>query len=385
VESVERVALVDVKDLLLIGEALPFRVLDSHARMLLNEGQLIASERQFDMLMERGAWVERPQVESAAALRAAAAPTHGRAVRQLTLFDQWEKLLWDLDDLTRRLARGKAAAAEVSGLALQVQALMERDADVALYLCIRQDDKRPALYAYTHGLHCAVVCTLAARLLKWTPAQIQSLACAALTMNSAMAELQGQMAEQSEPPSQKQLGLIRAHPAASVALLGRAGVQDALWLDIVQNHHESPDGSGYPTGVTAICDEAQLLRLADVFMAKVSPRAIRAAMAPNTAARQLFQQHGSSPVGIAVIRSIGAYPPGSLVLLKSGEVAVVSRRAVSGTAPQVATLSNRQGEPVVDTRLLDSAAADHAITASLPPDARFQRFAAERVYGMALA
>jgi len=99
-------------------------------------------------------------------------------------------------------------------------------------------------------------------------------------------------------------------------------VQDALWLNIVQTHHESPDGSGYPAGAAAICDEAQLLRLADVFMAKVSPRAIRAAMAPNTATRQLFQQHGSAPLGIAAIRSIGVYPPGSLVLLKSGEVAV---------------------------------------------------------------
>jgi len=37
-ESVEQVALVDVKDLVLIGEALPFRVLDCHARMLLYKG-----------------------------------------------------------------------------------------------------------------------------------------------------------------------------------------------------------------------------------------------------------------------------------------------------------------------------------------------------------
>lgn len=69
----ERVPLADVRDLIAIGRALPFRVLDTLDRLLLNEGQRVGSERQFDMLTERGAWVERSLVERVRGARAGTA------------------------------------------------------------------------------------------------------------------------------------------------------------------------------------------------------------------------------------------------------------------------------------------------------------------------
>lgn len=53
----ERIPLAAVPDLIAIWQALPFRVLDTQERLLLNEGQTVGSERQFDRLTERGAWV----------------------------------------------------------------------------------------------------------------------------------------------------------------------------------------------------------------------------------------------------------------------------------------------------------------------------------------
>ena len=51
----DRVALPKVRDLLLIGHPLPFRVLDAEVRLLLNEGQVLADEARFDALVECGA------------------------------------------------------------------------------------------------------------------------------------------------------------------------------------------------------------------------------------------------------------------------------------------------------------------------------------------
>lgn len=381
--SVERVVLTEVRDLIVVGEALPFRVLDEAGRLLLNAGQAVASERQFEMLVERGAWAERPAVDEVRRARGDdAAATRDRPVRQPTLFDLWESAVWDLDDLTRRLAKGRVQAPEIEAYAARLTALVDRDVDVALFTCIRQDDPRFALYALTHGLHCAVLGWLTARQLGWPGERALCMVKAALTMNVAMAELQAVMAEQRDPPSKRQLEQIRAHPQASAALLRQAGVADADWLAAVEDHHERPDGGGYPRGTVEVSDLAALLRAADVFMAKISPRAMRAAMTPQLAARQLFQQDGGAPLATALIRAVGVYPPGSLVALASGEVGAVTHRAVPGRAAQVATLSDRKGQPVAATQHRDTGQAEFAVAGPLKDNAGFARVLPERIYGL---
>src|SRR4051812_43699182 len=102
VES-DRVPLPEVRDLIHIGSALPFKVLDALERLLLNEGQVIQDEAQFEALTERGAWAERATVDAARKARgAAAAPA---VVVKLSLFDRWERLLWQFDKLARGLVR----------------------------------------------------------------------------------------------------------------------------------------------------------------------------------------------------------------------------------------------------------------------------------------
>ncbi|NWG74649.1 MAG: hypothetical protein HXY24_08590, partial [Rubrivivax sp.] len=80
----ERVPIDELRDLIRLGEALPFRLLDADERLLLGEGQVVATERQFEQLHERGAWAERERVEAA---RAAAGDAPARVP---TLFDKWE-------------------------------------------------------------------------------------------------------------------------------------------------------------------------------------------------------------------------------------------------------------------------------------------------------
>ena len=62
-DSSERIPIDEVKDLIRVGEALPFAVYDNQQRLLLNQGQTISSDRQWGLLLERGGWVERALVE----------------------------------------------------------------------------------------------------------------------------------------------------------------------------------------------------------------------------------------------------------------------------------------------------------------------------------
>ena len=377
----DRVPLPQVRDLLQIGHALPFRVLDSQERLLLGEGQVLLDEAQFDALLERGAWAERSRVEGERIARAGAARALATAP-QLSLFDRWERLLWQFDKLSRALIRREQPGSAVLPFCATLQALVNRDPDVALFLCVRQEDRRFALYPLRHSIHCAVLATLTARQLGWEEAKCAMLGHAALTMNLSVFELQALMAEQDTPPTKKQLEQIRAHPQASVALLRAAGVDDEDWLAAVSDHHEHVGGGGYPLGHADVGAAAQVLRAADVYMAKISPRAKRPPMAPQTATRQWFAQHPGDPLAMAMVKAVGVHPPGSLVQLKSGEVGIAIRRPATGTHPLVATLSDRNGRPNGQTHRRDTAQPEFAVAGPLQDGSAFPRVVPERVYGL---
>jgi len=388
--DVERIALDSVRDLVRIGQPLPFAVLDALGRLLLNQDQIVGTERQFEQLIERGAWVERPKVEEVRRkLSGAASISQPVNERQLSLIDHWRQLTVELETQNRALCAGTGQAESIQRLVLRLIELVQRDGDVAIYLCIRQDLKRTLAYAVTHPVHCAVVCTLAASGLGWTTARLHSLVGAAMTMNASFIDLQNLLADEPDPPTQKQREKIHGHPHAGAALLREAGLADTEWLQAVEDHHEQSDGKGYPRGSKDVSDCAALLRLVDVYLAKVSPRRSRSALSPQLAAQQMFQQHGKllkeGPLAVSVIRTLGgAHPPGALVQLKSGEVGVVARRSKTGIAPLVATLSDIRGEPMVRTQVIDTAIQEYAISGALPDQSRFQRILPERVYGMLL-
>ncbi|MEP7297318.1 MAG: HD domain-containing phosphohydrolase [Burkholderiales bacterium] len=376
----DRVPLPKVRDLLRVGHPLPFRVLDADGRLLLNEGQMLSDEAQFEALVERGAWAERALVEAARTAQAAAAGTKA-AASAVSLFDRWERLIWQFDKLTRALVRRQVPGTTVVEFFGTLQNLIDADPDVALFTCVRRDDRRFALYALTHSLHCAVIALMTARQLAWPAEKIASLCCAALTMNLEIFELQATMAEQDDPPSSKQIAQIRAHPEGTAALLRAVGVTDAAWLTAVAQHHEQPGGAGYPQKLSDVDELAQVLRAADVFMAKISPRAKRPPLAPQTAMRQLYQQNPNDRLAMAMIRTVGLYPPGSLVTLVTGETAVAIRRHPKGTHPMVATLSDQQGKPIGATHRRDSSLPEFAIRGALEETKSLPRVLPERVYG----
>lgn len=380
-----RVPLAEVSDLLAPGQALPFRVLDAQGRLLLAAGQRVLDLRQLQALLERGACVEYGEAQAARQARdQAAAARSGLApsARRRTLFDSWEQQTWSLDSLLRLVGRDSTLAPQLETFADEHMALVDKQPDAALFLCIRQDDHRFALYGLSHALHTATVAIFCARQLEWEVPRVRCLVRAALCMNVSMLELQAQMAEQSEPPSKRQLDLIRTHTTRSAQMLRVSGVSDAEWLETVEHHHEQVGGGGYPKNLVDVGEMAHLLRAADVFMAKISPRALRAPLLPQVAARQLFQGEKGGPVAAALIKSLGVYPPGDFVKLKNGESGIVVQRAAAGHGVAVAVLADAGGRPVRGAPRRDTAQAEFAIVGPLTDRTGMPRVLPEQVYGL---
>ncbi len=74
-----------------------------------------------------------------------------------------------------------------------------------------------------------------------------SLACASLTRDIALLPWQAQLDMQTHRlECQPEISLIRVHPIRSAEILQENGVDDPLWLELVRQHHERLDGTGYP-------------------------------------------------------------------------------------------------------------------------------------------
>lgn len=95
--------------------------------------------------------------------------------------------------------------------------------------------------------------------------------------------------------SEPEFMIIRCHPAVGQEILG--GIEFP-WpvTDMVWQHHERMDGTGYPRGLKGdqICLEARIIAVADVFDAIVSHRPYRAARNMEVALTELRRGRGTT-------------------------------------------------------------------------------------------
>lgn len=184
--------------------------------------------------------------------------------------------------------------------------------------------------SYAHA-HAVQVATLSARIaaLLGTPAhEIETLACAALTMNIAMIELQDRLWKQHRPLSDAQIKQVRFHPIIGSAILREVGIADTRWHRLVLTHHERYNGKGYPFGLErkGIKRQAHLLHIVDTLLAWLHPRPHLPAKPPGVHVGELIRQRDQlidPEIAEMLAREIGLFPPGSLVRREDGEIAIV--------------------------------------------------------------
>ena len=351
-----------------IGEELPWDVMDQSGNLLLSRGYLITRESQIGSLLERGLYADAEDYLGS---------PDASPLGDETPYDPF----WLWDKVQGKLARFLRAPSADAGLADQameiaslIQVLCERSPDMALAAMMLMDQKS---YPVIHCMHVAVLADLTARRMHWTEDRRATTCCAALTMNIAMIELQALLFNQSTPVTPEQRRQIESHPERADAMLRMAGITDEVWLRAVREHHESPDGKGYPAGLQSPSEEARLLRTADILSAKVSPRGTRRPMPSIGAVRALYLQEGSGEANLfssVMIKEVGIYPPGTFVKLENGEIGVVQRRGDTANAPLVASLVTTKGMPLMEPVQRDTQKPGLAISAVMPRDNLMLRF-----------
>ena len=324
-----------------VGAPLPFSIRDHDRTLLLAVGHVVETNEQLEALFMRGALVDLTELRTAAdrVKHASAAELPGLWTGCL---DQLANTLRDCEE------EGFVEALDAH--AAPALALIERDKDLAIFQVLSQDGNAMTAYGVNHSTHTAITGFLIAQRLGWSADDALRVFKAGLTMNLSMLELQGQLAQQTTPLTDEQRQAIHDHPAQSRRLLELSGISDRDWLDAVDHHHVAPDGAGYPKLERDPGNIASLVRRADIYTAKLSPRAGRQSMAADKAGRMMFMQEPSNPMVLAMVKEFGVYPPGCAVRLISGESGIVVKRGDKVMSPIVAVMNSptgsRLGQPV---------------------------------------
>ncbi len=234
-----------------------------------------------------------------------------------------------------------------------MQALLQRDTDVGLYLLFQLATNSAVGYSASHALVSAVLGHLIAVEMALPQEERDSLVHAAFTMNIAMTALQDHLAGQVERPSPAQQDAIRAHPVKGSMMLANIGVDNDLWLDVVSGHHdERGDGIDLAKAPPSV-RLARIIRVVDRYAAMISPRKTRAGRSATDSLQSIIGESGESrdEIGQTLVRIVGHCPPGTYVRMDSGDIAVVMRRSHKPNHPHVAIVLDEIGEPLGQPRL----------------------------------
>ena len=314
-----------------LNTPLPFSIFTVEQSLLLKKNTIVTSEKQLDVLLEKG--VYRNLTEQEIELREALKQEPDQKKLQTNPFTAIAYCNQKLFPLLQDIAAQKAEDAQlrIAKIAKLLRIITVFDPNAALGAihllgCANN-------YAVIHSIYTAVLSGLLGRRRQLSDEYNELIISAALTMNLGMLKLQDQLYQQETPLTSEQRQQVIEHPKRSVLLLKYAGIESKDWLTMVLQHHEKNDGSGYPNKLKneSICEGAKIIALADIYTSLITGRKYRAPVLAHEAIKTLFAKRGSEideQLANQFIRETGVYPPGTFVSLQNGEIALITKRAV---------------------------------------------------------
>lgn len=318
-----------------LGVPVKWSLFDGNGNLLLREGATIETDNQIESLMRCGAYYYTgPNLTRYA-------PTHPSTASNSSyqVVNSLLKRLEDSLDLIGRPGKGPQFIRQLFKLILDIQKVCTADGNAALgttQLIVH------APSTLVHALHCALICEISGSRFGWDKRERIPVVAAALTQNVSLMEFQGLLVKQTSPLTDEQRQRVQQHPKRSAEMLVKSGVKDRRWLQIVLQHHERMDGSGYPRGLSGdtILLEARLLAIVDSYVAMTRPRTYRQTLRSQDAMKELFKQRGQeidNQLSEMFLGVMGFFAPGCLVRRLSGEVAIV---VATGSTPEKVVLSS---------------------------------------------
>jgi len=221
-------------------------------------------------------------------------------------------------------------------------------------------------YTYMHSVAVCAMMVALARQLGLDEARTRSAGMAGLLHDLGKAVMPQEVLNKPGKLSEAEFAVIKSHPEEGYRMLLKSDGIDAIALDVCLHHHEKMDGSGYPKGLKG--DDISLLAkmgaVCDVYDAITSNRPYKPGWDPAESLRKMAEWskgHFDPLVFQAFVKSMGIYPVGSLVLLSSGRIGVVTEQATASLiTPRVKVFFSTKSGMRIPPEVLDLSRRDSA-------------------------
>lgn len=216
--------------------------------------------------------------------------------------------------------------------------------------------------------HCLNVCVLAVafgRHLGLDEQDLKKLGLCGLLHDIGKMRVPSEILNKPTRLTPKEFALMKAHTVHGRNLLLAAKSVYTGTIDVAYSHHERMDGTGYPRKLpgSGIARFARIISIVDAYDAITANRCYSKARTSTEALKIIYAERNKQfdpELALEFIKTIGLYPPGSLVELYTGDIGfVIESNPTWRHLPKVILLAdeNKQllrKEKVVDLSFIET-------------------------------
>lgn len=244
------------------------------------------------------------------------------------------------------------------GVLLDLMESVLHDSKSMVYLALLREHQDELV---SKAVNVAVLSLVFAKHIGLRQDQLLPLGMGALLHPVGLLKVPVEVLNKTEPLSEDEKETIRQYPSRGYHYLKQQGHFDEDTLDIVLHHQERTNGEGYPDRLKGrnISFLARMVAITSVYEALTRNRSYRQALSPPKALGQLYRwrfHDFDARLVEKFIQSLGVYPPGCLVELNNGALAVVhATHPNQRLNPQVRLLTSSALEPLEVQEFIDLA------------------------------
>lgn len=215
-------------------------------------------------------------------------------------------------------------------------------------------------YTYMHSMAVCALMVALGRQLGLDEAQAREIGLAGMLHDMGKAAMPLEVLNKPGKLTDAEYEIMKGHPRAGAEMLAEGKAVGPITLDVCLHHHERPDGTGYPDRLSgeALSRVARMGAVCDVYDAITSNRPYKSGWDPAESIVRMASWQGQFDAEIfqAFVKSLGIYPIGSLVRMRSGRLGVVVEQGErSLVSPKVKLFFSTRSNMPIAVELLDLA------------------------------
>lgn len=228
-------------------------------------------------------------------------------------------------------------------------------------------------YQWEHAINSGVLLCGFALYLGLNKESVKEVTLGALLHDIGTAKVSKTILEKQEPLTQNEMSVVKKHVFWGVELAKREGFSSPIVIDMLVNHHERIDGSGYPRGISGkkISKLSRMMAIIDVYDAMTGDKPYKKGELPQVVLGHLLKEKKKFDPEVVqqFIKYLGIHPVGSLVKLSNEKLAIViESNRVEPLKPKIKVIYSLKLNHYTKPTVHDLTQENFSIISTVKPD-----------------